>query len=181
MHPRLLKLDATTRCANEDAFARRYQMKDDVARRLWEVLEDSKSVLLELPPSRVKRACNLATKRDTRINRGLIAKITNHGQNNGTAFEITGATVCDVHEKLVRRDEARDRLAEIKAGEIDENPDGLETAIEKLDWRASSQKDLETSFSNFWITESEIENAYVHADPVEVKASGFQKASFGVQ
>ena len=173
--------NAAVPCADADAFVREYPIRDDVCCRLWELLDGTDAVLLELPASMVQNACDLKTKPARRVNRGVVANVTSGGRNNGRSYEICGASVCDVHDLLVKRDRAEQRLSEVESGERDEDPEELERVIETLTRRATARNDLDTSFRKFWVTESAIENAYLYSDPAEAESSGFQQASLEAQ
>ncbi|MFC4553524.1 MULTISPECIES: hypothetical protein [Halorussus] len=176
MHRSLRDSGVTTGCESAKAFANTYGRNPDFCHRLWELLDGTNAVLLVVSPEVERDLCG-ATATGTG---GVLARVTRENEQTTHAYELRGAGVLEVHQLLVARDRMQNKLARVRAGDIDEDAAAIETAIERLQTRANTRNDLESSFAGKWVGESQIEAAYLHREP-STPAVGFQQATLEAQ
>lgn len=174
----LRRLDATTVVADESAFTNAYPANNLVTSHLWELLEDSETVLFEVPESTFETYCGADAPAGTTTNT-LVTSLDGVRTRNGTTlFCISGAAAREVHDLLNRRDRLRQRLAEVEAGDRDEDADSLRQAADALDHRARVRDDLDSSFGTVRLAATAAEAVYYHG--TEPRRSRRTNARLGV-
>lgn len=157
---KLRRLDATEACADAEAFTDAYPADGERCDRLWDVLEDSKSFLLAVTGPAFRRCCGEPVT--GRRHEVVVSVDGMRSPGSREEFRFNGASAAEVHTLLKRRDRARRRLAEVEAGERDEDAAELQRVVETLDWRARAREDLDSSFEYVWLRASHIEVVFCH-------------------
>jgi hypothetical protein len=159
----LRRLDGSTAVADATEFEDAFPASSLVTDRLWDLLEDSETVLLDVP----KRTFHKHWGRVRPVARTniLVASVEAvHSRDGERSFRVSGAALREVHDLLVRRDRIRKRLAEATAGYRDENTVALRDAADSLDRRARARNDLASSFDSVSLSTETVERAFYHDD-----------------
>ena len=146
-------------CADSEEFAEKYPAPREQSSRLWNLVENTRAVLLWVSPGVYRHCCREPASGP----RGLVVSLeADRERRDRHGFRVQGACAREVSALLKRRDRARERLAEVEAGDRDEDAEELQRVIDVLDRRARARDDLETSFEYVWLRSTNIEAAYCH-------------------